>query len=194
MAYEDLLAAVTANAQERIKEIRDRAEAETFKIRKDAEERARVIRITSLEEAGQAIQLEQSKLISRAGADKRMALARTKEGIFQQVFDQASLRMASVRDHQGYRELLKKLAGEAMEDLPTEGIRVNIDPRDEPLCKELLREMKRNCEIVPNLTTMGGLNVTTADERIMIFNTFESRLARAKELMKSEIMSTLYGD
>ena len=194
MPYEDLLTAVRANAQEKMKEIRDRAEAEALKIRKDAEEKAQGIRSAHLEEAGRTVQLEKSKLISKVGAEKRMAFARAKEDLFQQVFDQAARRMVSARDHQGYRELLKKMAGEVMEDLPSEGIRVHIDPRDEPLCRELLREMKRNCEVVTDLTTIGGLNATTADERLMIFNTLESRLTRAKELMKSEIMSTLYGD
>jgi len=194
MPYEDLLAALKANAQERMKEIRDRAEAEALKIRRDAEERAQGIRSAYLEEAGRAVQLEKGKLISRVGAEKRMAYTKAKEDLFQQVFDQAARRMASVRDHQGYRLLFKKLVGEVMEELPAEEIRVHIDPRDEPLCREVLREMKRNCEVVTDLTTMGGLNATTADERLMIFNTLESRLERARELMKSEIMSALYGD
>jgi V/A-type H+-transporting ATPase subunit E len=194
MAYEDLLAAVRANAQEKMKEIRDRAEAEALKIRTDAEEKAQGSRSAYLEEAQRSVQLQKSKLISKAGAEKRMAFAKAKEDLFQQVFDQAARRMASVRDHQGYRQLLKKLTGEAMEELPGEEIRVHIDPRDEPLCREILREMKRNCEVVTDLTTMGGLNATTADERFMIFNTLESRLERARELMKSEIMSTLYAD
>jgi len=194
MPYDDLISALKANAQERMKETRDRAEAEALKIRRDAEERAQGIRSAYLQEAGRAVQLEKGKLISKVGAEKRMSFARAKEDLFQQVFDQAARRMASVRDHPGYRVLLKNLVGEAMEELPAEEIRVHIDPRDEPLCREVLREMKRNCEVVTDLTTMGGLDVTTADERLMVFNTLESRLERAKELMKSEIMSTLYGD
>jgi V/A-type H+-transporting ATPase subunit E len=83
---------------------------------------------------------------------------------------------------------------EAMEELAGEEIRMHIDPRDEPLCREILREMQRNCDVVTDLTTMGGLNATTADERLTVFNTLESRLQRAKELLKREIMSTLYGD
>jgi vacuolar-type H+-ATPase subunit E/Vma4 len=78
MPYEDLLAAVRANAEERVKEIRDRAGAEALKIRRDAEERAQGIRSASLEEAGRAVQLEKSKLISKVGAEKRMAFARAK--------------------------------------------------------------------------------------------------------------------
>jgi len=194
MPYEDLLAAVRANAQEKMKEIRDRADAEALRIRRDAGEKAQGIRSANREEAGRAVQLERSKLLSKVGAEKRMAFARVKEDLFHQVFDQAARRLASARDHQRYRDLLKRIAGEVMEELAGEEVTVHIDPRDEPLCREILREMKRNCEVVTDLTTLGGLNATTADERLMIFNTIESRLTRAKELMKSEIMSTLYGE
>jgi V/A-type H+-transporting ATPase subunit E len=86
------------------------------------------------------------------------------------------------------------MVSEAMEELAGEEVTVHIDPRDEPLCREILSEIQRNCKVVTDLTTPGGMNATTAGERLMVFNTLESRLQRAKELMKSEIMSTLYGD
>jgi V/A-type H+-transporting ATPase subunit E len=194
MPYEDLITAVKATAQERIKEIQDRAQAEAQKIRKDAEERAQGIRSTHLEEAARNLQLEKGKLISKVGTEKRMALARVKDDLFQQVFARAAQETTSARNHPAYRESFKKMVREAIEELAGEEIRMHVDPRDELLCRETLREMQRNCDVVTDLTTLGGLNATTVDERLMVFNTLESRLQRAKELMKSEIMSTLYGD
>jgi V/A-type H+-transporting ATPase subunit E len=194
MPYEDLITAVKASAQERMKEIKDRALAEAQKIRKDAEERAQGIRSAHLEEAARNLQLEKGKLISKVATEKRMALARVKEDLFQQVFARAAQEMTSARNHPGYRESFQKMVREAMEELAGEEIRMHIDPRDEPLCREILREMQRNCDVVTDLTTMGGLNATTTDERLTVFNTLESRMQRAKELLKREIMSTLYGD
>ena len=194
MPYEDLISAVKAGAQERIKEIQDRALAEAQKIRKDAEERAQSTRSAYLEEAARGVKLERGKLISKAGAEKRMALARVKDDLFQQVFTRAAQQMALARNNPAYRTSFRSIVREAMEELAGEEVRLHIDPRDEPLCREILEEMRRNCEVVPDLTTLGGLNATTADERLLVFNTIESRLQRAKELMKSEIMSALYGD
>jgi V/A-type H+/Na+-transporting ATPase subunit E len=194
MPYEDLITALQASARERMKEIQDRAQAEAQKIRKDAEVRAQSTRSAYLEEAARSVELEKSKLISRAGAERRMALARLKDDLFQQVFARAAQQLALARNHPAYRESFKKMVQETMEELAGEEVTVHIDPHDEALCREILREMNRNCEIVADLTAIGGLNATTADERLMIFNTFESRLQRAKELMKSEIMSALYGD
>ena len=194
MPYEDLISAVKAGAQERIKEIQERAQAEALKIRKDAEERTQSTRSAYLEEAARGVKLEKSKLISKAGAEKRMALARVKDDLFQKVFTRAAQQMASARNNPAYRESFKNMVREAMEELAGQEVTVHIDPRDEPLCREILTEIQRNCGVVTDLTTLGGLNATTADERLMVFNTIESRLQRAKELMKSEIMSALYGD
>jgi V/A-type H+-transporting ATPase subunit E len=194
MPYEDLISAVKAGAQERIKEIQERAQAEALKIRKDAEERTQSTRSAYLEEAARGVKLEKSKLISKAGAEKRMALARVKDDLFQKVFTRAAQQMASARNNPAYRESFKNMVREAMEELAGQEVTVHIDPRDEPLCREILTEIQRNCGVVTDLTTLGGLNATTADERLMVFNTIESRLQRAKELMKSEVMSALYGD
>jgi vacuolar-type H+-ATPase subunit E/Vma4 len=194
MPYEDLISAVKASAQERIKELQERAQAEAQKIRKDAEERAQGTRSAYLEEAARGVKLEKGKLISKVGAEKRMALARLKDDLFQQVFARAAQEISSVRNHPAYRESFKGMVREAMEELAREEVRIHIDPRDETLCREILKEMQRNCDVVTDLTTLGGLNATTADGRLMVLNTLESRLQRAKELMKSEIMSTLYGD
>jgi len=194
MPYDDLISALKANAQERIKEIQDRAQAEAQKIRKDAEERAPSTRSAYLEEAARGVKLERSKLISKAGAEKRMALARVKDDLFQQVFTRAAQQMALARTNPVYRTSFRSIIREVMDELAGEEVRLHIDPRDEALCREILKEMQRNCEVVSDLTTLGGLNATTTDERLWVFNTIESRLERAKELMKSEIMSALYGD
>jgi vacuolar-type H+-ATPase subunit E/Vma4 len=194
MPYEDLITAVKASAQERMKEIQDRAQAEAQKIQKDAEERAQGIRSAHLEEAARGLSLEKSKLIAKVGTEKRMALAGVKEDLFQQVFARAAQQMTSARNHPGYRESFKKMVREALEELAGEEVRIHIDPRDEPLAREILGQLQRNSDVVTDLSTMGGLNATTADERLMVFNTLESRLQRAKELMKSEVMSTLYGE
>jgi V/A-type H+-transporting ATPase subunit E len=194
MPYDDLISAVKASAQERMKEIRDRAEAEAQKIRKDAEERAQSIRAAYLGEAVRGVQLEKTKLVTKVEAEKRMALARVKYDLFQQAFARTAEQMGSLRNHPGYRETFKKMVQESLGDLAGEEVRLHIDLRDEPLSREILSEIRQNCEVVTDLTTLGGLNATTVDERLMVFNTIESRLQRAKELMKSEIMSTLYGE
>ncbi len=66
--------------------------------------------------------------------------------------------------------------------------------RDENLCKQILDELNENSEIVVDLTSAGGLNVSTRDEKVVVFNTIESRLDRAKEFLERQVFATLYGD
>ena len=83
---------------------------------------------------------------------------------------------------------------EAMHELEGEKARLHIDMRDENLCKQILDELNENSEIVVDLTSAGGLNVSTRDEKVVVFNTIESRLDKAKELLERQVFATLYGD
>jgi vacuolar-type H+-ATPase subunit E/Vma4 len=58
----------------------------------------------------------------------------------------------------------------------------------------VLNELGWNSEIVGDLTSAGGLAVSTKDGKVVVSNTIESRLNNAKELLKREIFSTLFGD
>jgi hypothetical protein len=71
---------------------------------------------------------------------------------------------------------------EAVLELEGEDIQLHIDKRDESLCKKLLSDLHLNCEIVTDLTSAGGLNAGTKDQKFIIFNTIESRFEKAKEL------------
>lgn len=83
---------------------------------------------------------------------------------------------------------------EAMRELEGEQVRLHIDGRDENLCKQILEELNVNSEIVVDLTSAGGLNVSTRDEKVVVFNTIESRLDKASEFLKRQLLATLYGD
>jgi vacuolar-type H+-ATPase subunit E/Vma4 len=82
---------------------------------------------------------------------------------------------------------------EVVLELEGEEIQLHIDKRDEDLCKKLLPELTLNCDVITDITTLGGLNAGTKDGRFIIFNTIESRFEKAKDLLKPEIFTTLYG-
>jgi vacuolar-type H+-ATPase subunit E/Vma4 len=82
---------------------------------------------------------------------------------------------------------------DAVLELEGKEIRLHIDKRDEDLCKKLLPELRLNCEIVTDITSAGGVNASTKDEKFIVFNTIESRFEKAKGVLKSEIFTILYG-
>jgi V/A-type H+-transporting ATPase subunit K len=194
MAIDDLIKAVEVSGQERISEIMERSKAEAEEIIREAQAKDEPIRKRLLDDAKQSVEIQRNKLLSAAREKSRMEVAKTKSEIFQEVFDEAPRRLASVREHPQYRENLKVLLGEALRDLGNSDVVLHIDKRDEVLWKEILNESKGNYQIVTDLTCAGGLNVYTRDERFVIFNTLESRLKKAKEIYRPEIFSLLFGE
>ena len=86
------------------------------------------------------------------------------------------------------------MLAEITESLDSEKIRLHIDKKDEALCRQCIKDAGKELELVTDLTTRGGLNGSTPDGKVIIRNTIEDRLARAKERMKTVVFSGLYGD
>ena len=48
--------------------------------------------------------------------------------------------------------------------------------------------------MVTDITSTGGLNVSSRDERFIVFNTLELRVKKVTEIYRPEIFSVLFGD
>jgi vacuolar-type H+-ATPase subunit E/Vma4 len=70
---------------------------------------------------------------------------------------------------------------------------VHIDPRDEVLCRKTLSALGLSPEVRTDITTAGGVVAGLPDSSVIISNTVESRLERAKELKRREIHAILTG-
>ena len=111
------------------------------------------------------------------------------------VFDGARRQLGQVRADPEYPAIFERLAREAVGAIGERGtIRVHIDPQDADLCRKTTAALQRSCEIVTDLTSMGGLVVSSADDEVIVSNTFESRLMRAEEHRQLEFYAILAGD
>jgi vacuolar-type H+-ATPase subunit E/Vma4 len=194
MAIDDLIKAVEVSGQERITEILERSKAEADEIIKEAQTRDEPLRTRLLDDAKKAVEIQRNKLLSAAREKRRMEVIKTKNEIFQKIFDEALHKLATVREHPQYKENLKLMLSEAITGLGDRDVVLHVDKKDEVLLKEILIELKENYQIVPDLTCAGGLDINTLDERFVVFNTVESRLKKAKEIYRPEIFSILFGE
>jgi vacuolar-type H+-ATPase subunit E/Vma4 len=71
---------------------------------------------------------------------------------------------------------------------------VHIDPADEELCRRTLASLGLTGEVSPDITTLGGVVVILPGNSVLISNTIESRLQRARELRRIEIHAILSGE
>jgi len=194
MPYEELIEAVEVSAKEKISDLKEKTYREATEITKEAQSKDESIRMRYLDAVKKAVEIERNEAIVRIKEETRMKLIRAKDEMYQKAFSEAKATLSPARENANYENSFRKMLKEAAAELVGEEIRLHIDKRDENLCKKLLSELHLNCEIATDLTCAGGLNASTKDERFTVFNTIESRLERAKALMRSEIFTILYGD
>jgi|BarGraIncu01122A_1022018.scaffolds.fasta_scaffold15469_2 vacuolar-type H+-ATPase subunit E/Vma4 len=194
MTYENLIASMDVSAEKSITERIQKAHQEGEEIKRSAEAKAETITASHLENAQKSAEIERNKLIYNAKAENKMRIIKEKDAVIQRAFFDAKKSLDSFRDHPSYKEDFKKMLQEAVRELEGEKVNLHIDTRDETLCRQVLDELGRNSEIVGDLTSAGGLAVSTKDGKVVVSNTIESRLNNAKELLKQEIFSTLFGD
>ena len=190
----DLLIAMEESTEERINGIMKQAHQDAEEIKRTAEEKAETIKTSYLDSAEKSFESERNKLIYNAKSEIKMDVIKAKDEMIQRAFVEAKKSLDDLRDRESYKGRFKSMIQEAMHELGGEKARFHIDGRDENLCKQILDELNENSEIVVDLTSAGGLNVSTRDEKVVVFNTIESRLDRAKEFLERQIFATLYGD
>lgn len=194
MALEDLIHSVEVIAQERSQEILERAHRESEEIIKEAKLKEDEIKRRRIETAKRDAEIERIKLLSAAKEENKMRIIRIKDELLQKTFQGALSRLESLRETPRYEAILRVLMKEALEEFEGKEATLHVDVRDLPLCRKILGELHRNSEIVADLKCAGGLNATLADGSFTVFNTFESRLVKVRDLMRSEIFLTLFGE
>ncbi len=193
MAYEDLLKSVEESAREKELELRSRAAAAVDEIRARAKKQAGEIRQVHIDEAARSIATEQNKLFYLTKAENKELLIRVRETAFERAFSDAEVRLKGLRSEPEYPAVFEHLLREAAGVLGDEAFVVHIDPRDDALCKKTLSLLHLTSEIRADLATLGGVVVSLPDNSVVISNTVESRMQRAKELKRKEIHAILTG-
>ena len=194
MAYENLLKSVDESAQERERELLENARVTVESVRKKAREQADLIRQLQISNAEMAAAVEKNKLMYLVKAEIKAHLIKIREQLFASAFNDATLRLSHLRTDPEYPEIFKKLLMDAAGALFVDTFHIHVDKRDEELCKKTLTSVNLHAEIVPDLTSAGGLVASLPDRSVIISNTVESRLERAKERKKLEIYSILSSD
>jgi V/A-type H+-transporting ATPase subunit E len=193
MPYEQLIESVEMCAEDKIRAIKEKATSDAGEIKAEAKKKDEMIKKRYLDAVRKTVESERSKSLGKVHEDVRMQLTRAKDDVFQHAFSEAQNILQSVRGQAQYETIFKTLLKEAITELEGEEILLHIDKKDENLCKKVLSELKLNCGIVTDITCAGGLNASTKDGKFIIFNTVDSRIERAKVLLKLDVFATLYG-
>jgi V/A-type H+-transporting ATPase subunit E len=193
MTLEELKRQIMERSAEEIQAVRERSDREAAEILRKAEEEAAALRDKYLQNAERAAAGDAAKLRYAAAAELKSMLNAERNRIYDQVFDTAGGHLAGLRDSDFYDSLFRDLVEEAVTAVKEEPITLHVDRRDEHLCSRVVQDLGFDCEIVADLECTGGLCAGTDDGRVMVRNTLESRLERAKDLLRRDLHETLYG-
>ena len=194
LAYENLLKSVDESAQERERELLENARVTIESLKKKAREQAELIRQSQISDAEKSASVEKNKLMYIAGAENKALLITVREQLFSSAITEAELRLSDLRNRPEYPDIFKKLTVDAAGALGADTFHAHVDKRDEVLCRKTLASLNLHADIIPDLASVGGLVACLPDRSVIISNTVESRLERAKERKKLEIYSILSGD
>lgn len=208
MALEHILAAIEDEATAQITQIERDSLREATAILDRA--RAQVQAIESEAAGARVAELEAdaARLRNRTRVQVATHMMRTREAVFQRVLQEARRQLAAARNDDGYRAVLRALLQEALATVPGDASSatasptiVRVDPQDEDVTRTLLQEAGlAGVELQPVLETWGGVEVASADERVVVRNTLESRLSRAEPHLRRLVaeaipaMSAVYGE
>lgn len=193
MAYEELIHSMEADALLRVQEVREQARRSADEAQESAGRQAVEVRERLLAEARRRIEVERHQRLYRAREETKAGLASVREEYLRQALVLAGERLGRMRDGNGYPRVLERLTLEALEALAEPGGRVHIDPNDEAFARELLEKLPGQPVMIADLEAPGGVVVDSADGRIRVDNTFDSRLARAGEAYRRELYDRLFG-
>jgi V/A-type H+-transporting ATPase subunit E len=196
MTLQAVLDAIQAAGEQQVREIEADASAQANTLMLQASADAQRLRENARRSALAPASRECLRIRQQAQFDALRLVTETREGLIDAVLGRARARLAEMRSHPGYPTLLSRLIQEALDDLSRsleerEGIVLEADPRDRVIVQRLLAELPPDLRMSYPLTCWGGVIARSADGRIVVTNTLETRLERAMPHLRRYLASQL---
>jgi vacuolar-type H+-ATPase subunit E/Vma4 len=191
MALQDIVRALDEQADAECRETLENAKLQAQAVTAEARNEADRIRQRKVDDAESRVKTKVAQTINAAKLENKRDIAALKDTAIHSVFDDAAKVLARARDSEAYEALFRRLAQEALAsvDGPVE---VAVDPRDEKLATEVLKDMRVEFTLKPDLASAGGLVVISGGGRILRRNTLEDRLKKVRQIAQSQAAGILF--
>lgn len=193
MTYNDLIQSMESSAKEQIDEALFTNERVIRDILEESEKKSEALKTERMQHAIERMNKERNLAVYTLKEELKTDISITKNTIYERAFSEAEEQLKNIRQNPSYQECFSRMLQEAMLDFSDTEVYVHIDRRDGDLCKACMEKYTLKGEIIPDLTCSGGLNISTNHEKVIGFNTIESRFVRSKEALRKDIFSLLFG-
>jgi vacuolar-type H+-ATPase subunit E/Vma4 len=193
LALDDILRALEDNAEKRIEAIKQDTQQRVNEIISEVERDASRTKRLRLKKMEDAIKSECTSIIYSASLKAKNELIKAQEKTVDEAFRLAEQRLSGLHSNEEYPKIFELLLDECLEVLDGEVV-IQARPDDKTLVDELMVKKKVPYSISETpLEASGGLVVSSSDGEVVVHNSFESRLSKAKETLRLEISNTLFG-
>jgi vacuolar-type H+-ATPase subunit E/Vma4 len=192
LALEDILRALEDNAEDRIEAIKQDTQQRVNEIVSEVEKEASRSKRLRLKKVQDAIKSECTGIVYSASLKAKNELIKAQEETVYEAFRLAEQRLAGLHSNEEYPKIFELLLDECLEILDGEVVlRVRADDRG--LLDKLManRDVPYSISETP-LEASGGLVAGSPDGEVIVYNSFESRLSKAKETLRLEISNALF--
>ena len=197
MPLEHILRALQVQADAEIEKINRAADDEAAQLIAEAQAAADAIRARHRARVEPMLLAEAASLQNKARLGALRAAANAREDLINDAFSHAAECFSQIRESKSYPTIFRALAREAVEALgddaavDSKSLIARVDSRDAEIARATLAEMGASAEIETQSIPLGGLEVTTRDERIVIVNTLAARIERARSVLRGPVARIL---
>jgi len=194
---------IDADAAPLVAEIDREAEAQRQQILREARDKAAEIAAASdariraaREEARRLTQkrarVDEDRLLGQARLDAQAERQLGLRRIYHRVFAQAREHLSGLAASSRYPAALKALVKEALSVIPHASL-LTVAAGDADLCRRILRELGKSCQVEGQKLPAGSVIASTADGNVRVDNSLEIRLAAAEAAMEPQVTRCLNG-
>lgn len=192
MAIEDIFRALDKQAEEDCQALLAHARAQAERIVEDAQAEGERVVEERIRQVQRDLGILKNQRLNSARLDGKKRASAERERLVQEAFEQARADIATAREREGYNEVFMRLLTEAAEGITGIHMVLHVDPRDEELARSAAKKLGLDAELAFDLDTAGGVRITMADGKVARQNTLESRLGKARRVMKSDVAAALF--
>lgn len=190
MGLQAILEKIRAAGEAQVQEIEQSAQFQANGILAQARADVRQIEENACAKASAPAVAERARILHRARLEALRTVGDVREELVNAAIHRARERLASIRADPSYAAVLLTLTKEALTELSSDGIgkaQLLVDPNDKALMGAILHDLGLDLPMAYELNCWGGLIAKSQDGRVIVINTFESRLERAAPFLRSHL-------
>jgi V/A-type H+-transporting ATPase subunit E len=190
MSLQVILEKIRASGDVQVQEIEKTTHSQVSRILAQARVEAQQIEEDACADASAPAIAERARILHRARLEALRIVGDVREDLVDTAITHTRERLASLRADLSYPAVLRKLTEEALTELASDSAgkaQLLTDSRDRSLLKSILDDLKLDLPVSYELTCWGGLIAKSEDSRVVVINTFESRLERATAFLRRHL-------